>query len=209
MSSQPNAIDDPVFGRLEWEYTGWRGRAHLPALAACQIRWQLTRGEQQVVPATTAAPQGGGDVTFVVLDEAGDGPDESQRAAFRFLVEHRDRVAANILAGLVRGAKYFSSLAGGPFEPHVERLGLLNVDGIRQLVVLRDLFFLEEARDGESYVTAEFGCCWDEEHGISVLTHHGEFIASSGGCDFCNRGTAENLEAHARYCREYIDRAEK
>jgi hypothetical protein len=142
-----------------------------------------------------------------VHDEAGDGPDDPQRAAYRLLMSNQDRVAASILSGLVQGTKYFSSFSGGPFEPHVKRLGLATVDGIRALVVLCSLDFLKEAQDNECYVTAEFGCCWDEEHGISVLMHHGEFVASSGGNDFCGRGTTENLEAHARYCREYIDHA--
>jgi hypothetical protein len=124
-------------------------------------------------------------------------------------MSNQDRVAANVLSGLVRGTKYFSSFAGGPFEPHVKRLGLVTPEGIRELVELCGLDFLEQARDGECYVTAEFGCCWDEEHGISVLLHHGEFIASSVGNDFCGRGSTENVEAHARYCREHLERAEK
>src|SRR5262249_11780604 len=113
------------------------------------------------------------------------------------------------LAGLVRGAKYFSSYAGGPEEPHVERLGLMSVDGIRDLVVLVSINFLEQARDNESYVTFEFGCFWDHEHGISLLTHHGRFIANSGGSDFKSRGSADRLEAHAKGCRESLERYER
>jgi predicted DNA-binding WGR domain protein len=177
-----------------------------PLLAACQVRWQLTPDEQQLAPATPAVEQTDGYVAITVHDEKGDGPNDSQRAAFRFLMKNQDQVAARILSGLLRGTKHFSSFAGGPHEPHVTRLGLLTVDGIRELVALCDIHFLEEAKANESYVTAEFGCCWDEEHGISVLVHHGEFVASSVGDDFCGRGTADNLEAHARYCREHLER---
>src|SRR5947209_3819216 len=122
MSSQPDVRDDPVFGRVESEYPGWRGRMRFPALAACQIRWQLTPDENQMVPAEAAIPDVAGHVAVRVHDEAGDGPDDPQRVAYRFLMSNQDQVAANILSGLVRGMKYVSSFAGGPFEPHVKRL---------------------------------------------------------------------------------------
>lgn len=180
-----------------------------PTLAACQIRWRLTPDEEQMVPATVASQEADSYAALMVEDEAGDGPDDPQRAAYRFLMNNQDQVASNILSGLVRGTKYFSSFRGSPVEPHAQRLGLVSVDGIRELVELVDIHFLEQTKDDESYVTAEFGCCWDEEHGISVLIHHGAVVASSGGNDFCGRGSTENLEAHARYCREHLDQEEK
>src|SRR5262245_57294131 len=208
MSSQRETLDDPVFGRLDWDGYEWVGRLRMPALAVCRIRWQLTPDEKGLVPAPGAVP-GDGQAAFVVDDEAGGGPDDAQRAAYRFLVQNHELVAANVLVGLVRGARYFSSYAGGPEQPHVERLGLMTVEGIRELVVLSSINFLKQARDSESYVTFEFGCCWDHEHGISILTHHGQFIANSVGSDFYGRATTENLEAHAKGCRERLERSEK
>ena len=109
-----------MFGRLEAEYPGWRGRVPFPALATCQVRWRLTPDEEQMEP-VAPGPPADGHVTLMVHDEAGGGPTDAQRAAFRFLMENRDQFAANVLSGLVRGTKHFSSYRGGPFEPHVER----------------------------------------------------------------------------------------
>jgi hypothetical protein len=176
-----------------------------PALVACQVRWQLTPDEESMVPATSAAPEVDGFAAITVHDEAGEGPDDSQRAAYRFLMQNEDQVASNVLSGLVRYARL--SLGGSPFQPHVERLGLLSVDGIRDLVELVRIGFLKQAKDNEGYVTVEIGCDWDEEHGISVLLHHGRVVAISVGCDFSHRGSTENLEAHAQICREAVDRA--
>lgn len=171
-----------------------------PALAACQIRWQLTRDER-MVRSTSVSQEGDGHVAVVVHDEAGDGPDEPQRAAYRSLMKNQDQIAANILSGLVFGMKHYTSFAGSPFDPDAERLGLVSVDGVRELVALYEIHFLEQAKGKACYVTLEFSCCWDEEHGISLLIHHGKVIACSGSTnDFCNRGTTENLEAHAKYC---------
>lgn len=170
-----------------------------PALAAYHIRWQLTPNEE-MVRSTSVAPEGDGHVAVAVDDEAGNGPGDPQRAAFRFLSSHQDQVAANILAGLVYGMKHYSSFVGSPFQPAAERLGLVSVNGVRELVEVYEMHFLEQAKDNESYVTAEFSCCWDEEHGISLLIHHGRVVACSVGNDFCNRGSTENLEAHAKYC---------
>jgi hypothetical protein len=176
-----------------------------PALAACQVRWQLTPDEESMVPATSAAPEVDGFAAITVHDEAGEGPDDSQRAAYRFLMQNEDQVASNVLSGLVRYVRL--SLAGSPFQPHVERLGLLSVDGIRDLVELVRIGFLKQDKDNEGYVTVEIGCDWDEEHGISVLLHHGRVLATSVGCDFSHRGSTENLEATAQKCREAVDRA--
>jgi predicted DNA-binding WGR domain protein len=204
MSSQPDAVDDPVFGHLELAYPGWRGRMPFPALAACQIRWQLTPDEERMVPVPAASPEVDGYVAVAVHDEAGDGPDDPQRVAYRFLISNQDQVVANILSGLVFGMKHYSSFVGSPFEPDAEQLGLVSVDGVQELVTLYEIDFFEQAKDNESYVTAEFSCCWDEEHGISLLIHHGKAVACSVGNDFCNRGSTENLEAHAKYC-EIVD----
>jgi predicted DNA-binding WGR domain protein len=168
-----------------------------PALAACQIRWQLTRDER-MVRSTAGAQEGDGHVAVVVHDEAGDGPDDLQRAAYRSLMKNQDQVVAKILSGLVFGMMHYSSFAGSPFEPDAERLGLVSVDGVREMVAIYEIHFLEQSKNNESYVTAEFSCCWDEEHGISLLIHHGKVIACSGCTnDFCNR---ENLETHAKCC---------
>jgi predicted DNA-binding WGR domain protein len=199
MSSQARTPDDPVFGHLEWEDPWWKGRVPFPALAACQVRWQLTRDERMVRSASLS-PEGDGHVSVAVHDEAGNGPDDPQRAAFRFLMKNQGQVMANILSGLVFGMKHYSSFVGSPFQPDAERLGLVSVDGVRELVAPYEIHFLEQAKDNEGYVTAEFSCCWDEEHGISLLLHHGQAVACSVGLDFCNRGSTENLEAHAKCC---------
>jgi hypothetical protein len=70
MSPQPNILDDPVFGRLQAEYPGWRGRVRFPALAACQICWQLTPDEKHMVPAEAPVREADDLVAVRVHDEA-------------------------------------------------------------------------------------------------------------------------------------------
>src|SRR4051794_24056969 len=91
MSSQSDALDDPVFGHLEKDgaYPWWKGRMPFPRLVDCQIRWQLTPDEEIMVPATSPTQAGGGSAAVTVHDDAGDGPDDAQRAAYRSLMGTR------------------------------------------------------------------------------------------------------------------------
>jgi hypothetical protein len=56
MKSRPGSLEDPMFGHLESDYRERDGRLHLPALAACQIRWQLTPDESQPTCAICGHP---------------------------------------------------------------------------------------------------------------------------------------------------------
>ena len=195
----PATVHDPVFGRLENDGGWWCGRMWFPALAACQIRWRLN-DDERLVRSETVSQEVDGRVRVVVHDEADDGPDDPQRAAYRFLEKNQDQVVANVLAALVRHTNH-DYIIGSPFQSDAQRLGLVSANGVRELVELCAVYFLEPSRDKESYVTFEFGCCFDEEHGISVLIHHGQVVATSLGDDFTQRDR-NNLEAHAQFCRE-------
>ena len=118
-------------------------------------------------------------------------------------MENQDQVVANVLAALVRYTNR-SYIIGSPFQLDAQRFGLVSVNGVRELVVLTFLTFLEPSKDNEGYVTVDFGSCFEEEHGISVLIHHGQVVATSVDNDFAGRDT-DNLEGHAQFCREIMD----
>ena len=50
-------------------------------------------------------------------------------------------------------------------------------DQLRGLIGLNFVHVLAESKDGVCYIGCEFGCEWEEEHGLGVMTHRGEVVA--------------------------------
>src|SRR5262249_17296878 len=150
-------------------------RIRFPTLAACHIRWVLAR-DDTLLRSKSAPRKSDWPADLIVHDEPGDGPHDPQRSAMRFVLENQEQIASNVCSELLREVSTFTV----PALQQAEALGLLSIDGIQELVELCAIHFLEETKDKESYITVDFGCCWDEEHGISVLMHHGRVVAISG-----------------------------
>ena len=67
-------------------------------------------------------------------------------------------------------------LAAHPDLAHsrVTRAMLSAAQGLSNVHVLR------VARDGIAYVGFEFGCAWEEEHGLGVMMHRDRVVAAGG-----------------------------
>jgi hypothetical protein len=61
--------------------------------------------------------------------------------------------------------------------PHVN-----DVNGFRRLIGLSSVHVHPVVRDEMPYVGFEFGCTWDNEHGLGVLMH-GTRVVKLGGAD--------------------------
>jgi hypothetical protein len=55
-------------------------------------------------------------------------------------------------------------------------------DGFRNLIGLHSVNLHQLAKDGLPYLGFEFGCTWDEEHGLGILMH-GTRLVQAGGAD--------------------------
>jgi hypothetical protein len=47
---------------------------------------------------------------------------------------------------------------------------------LRALLGLSVVHVLKAAKGGAAYVGFEFGCTWEEEHGLGVMTHRGRVV---------------------------------
>ena len=47
---------------------------------------------------------------------------------------------------------------------------------LQNLIGLNIVHVLDELNDGVCYIGCEFGCQWDEEHGLGVMTHRGQVV---------------------------------
>jgi hypothetical protein len=208
-------LSHPFFGSLvrDGDFPWWKGSLVYPSLAECWIRfmvdWEghIRQADPNLPPHPTAPPER---VSLMVCDEAGMGPTLEQETAYHDLLQHPDEVAALLFQAMTPIAKAALDEARieaeevgttGEFDAVIRDFGLDTPDGVRLQVELLEIGFLEQHRDGRAYLSFDFNCGWDEEHGVSILVHAGNVLAVSGCADFYNRGDA--LEPHLESIRRH------
>lgn len=108
--------------------------------------------------------------------------------AYGFTVADQHQVKENILNALM------------PYYRQVQEDYGLDEDGsspvtaieqFKDLVGLSRIHLLDVSKDGYAYVGYEFGCTWDEEHGLGVMTHKDRVIEIDSADIAFNTWTAQ------------------
>ena len=55
--------------------------------------------------------------------------------------------------------------------PEIER-----IEQLRSLIGLSNVYVHAVSKDGMAYIGYEFGCTWDDEHGLGVMTHRNRIV---------------------------------
>lgn len=155
----PRTLDHPPFPRLAWtQYETWEGSAELPA-------W---RGFQS-----------DGAVQLILDGEAG--PTEFQSRAFRFQLEHGPQVVTAVLEALL---PYYRQLRADWSDALDDDADLARAmpevsdeEDFRSLIGLAVIHVHPYRKDELGYVGLEFGCTWDEEHGLGVMLHGARVVS--------------------------------
>ncbi len=179
-------LDEAPFPPLRWdgEVFTWCGEVRLPSWAGFQDR----SGPYASIGARR--PSDGIASLFVIApdDESEDErtpPSSEQAAAFRYLMANETAVAAAVGRAIV---EYYPEAR----RRHLENLysdkstplpDVADPGGLRPLLGLSCVHVLTVAHDGSAYIGFEFGCAWDDEHGLGVMTHRGRVI-NTGQADF-------------------------
>ena len=131
---------------------------------------------------SAASSDGIVDVTF-----APEGRDEAplrevEVELVRWAVRHEREMQNALLAALL--PRYAALRADYADAIEDERLmpPVRDVDGFRPLIGLHSLHVHPIEKAGCPYVGFEFGCTWDDEHGLGVLMH-GKRVVKIGGAD--------------------------
>ena len=104
-------------------------------------------------------------------------------AAYEHLLSEQEQVQSSILARLLnwytelRPRVFREVVAIGWFMPEVYQ-----TDDWRKLIGLSSIHLMNVHRDGLAYVGYEFGCSWDEEHGLGLMMH-GNRVVDLGHAD--------------------------
>jgi hypothetical protein len=165
---EKSTADVPPFPSLKWDGYCWGHRIVLPAWTGFQARQGGYGSVSSPKPSTGAARlrvQSPG-------KKAGPKPPSAeQAAAYRYLLGHEEAVRDAVLRA--NFAAYPGWKADIDFGDEADA-SMPDIDRPEQLKHLVGLFavhLLKVAKGGAAYVGFEFGCTWDEEHGLGALTH--------------------------------------
>ena len=169
----------PPFGELKWDDDNWEGQILLPAWTGFQSR-RGAYGSQD------SGSQSDG-LVAVNVNPADDAveltPSEAQCRAMKFQIEHSEEVVQSVLTALLphyqEWKKEWESCGGK--MPVVTA-----VADFKKLMGLSQVHVLPHVSDDLAYVGMEFGCEWDDEHGLGVVLH-GARVVDVGQADtsFC------------------------
>ncbi len=168
----------PPFPPLEWDGYFWTGSITLPAWAGFQSR----RGPYASL-SSPAPSDGAATLDVRSPDDAGALPLPEQAAAFRHLVDGQEATRDAILRAVLDAYPERQALYGYEGEEAEALMPDIEIpEQLRALIGLSGVHLFAIAKDGIAYVGYEFGCRWDDEHGLGAMTHAGR-VVEVGGAD--------------------------
>ncbi len=172
-------LNVPPFPPLRWDDYFWAGEVVLPSWAGFQSR----RGAYGAVNSHAASD---GSARLTVTSPSGDPPTPpiaEQVRAFGLLRDNEREVADSVLRAIfaaypgLRDSYGYDEEEAAELMPDIER-----AEQLRGLMGLSHVHVLNVAKDGVAYIGFEFGCAWDGEHGLGVMTHR-DRVVEVGGAD--------------------------
>lgn len=122
--------------------------------------------------------------------------------AYKFLTEHQEKIKNAILISLF--AEYQDIQADYGYKGDEKNAFMPDIsvtDDFKRLIGLANVHLLNVEKEGFGYVGYEFGCTWDGEHGLGIMTHKDRII-KIGGADIsfltwvANRDLKPEIDAH-------------
>jgi hypothetical protein len=161
--------------QLTWNYC-WEGEVVLPSWQGFQTR----RGQRPAI--ISPNPSDGSTKLRVDTDGAGRiPPTEAQIAAYRWLLEHEAEVAAAVLNAIFAEyprfrAEFLDAYEEGDPDAEATVPPLERPEQLKSMMGLYAVYILPIPREGVGYVGFQFGCDWEEEHGLGVLLHKARIV---------------------------------
>jgi hypothetical protein len=118
-------------------------------------------------------------------DMADDNPEikDYHIKAYSFLLDHQEKIKEYILDRLMKEYRGLQSDYGYHGEEKDERMpDISSKNDFKELIGLSNIHLMNVEKDGIGYVGYEFGCSWDTEHGLGVMTYKDKII-QLGGAD--------------------------
>jgi hypothetical protein len=167
------ALDLPPFPPLRWREFFWAGRVVLNSWAGFQSRLGAYASTSP-----GSAPEG--TVRLQIAAPADDPPappTAEQVAAYEYLMAHQDAIRDTLVAAIFEEYPRIrhNVLGDGIVDP-ADMPELASPDDLKALVGLAIVHVLRVVKNGVAYTGFEFGCNWDDEHGLGVMMHQGRVV---------------------------------
>ena len=172
-------LNMPPFPPLQWNEFFWVGDVILPSWAGYQ-----SRGGAYGSVSSHATSNGRALLTVAPEDEdARTPPLPEQVGAFQWLLDNEPAIAASVLRSLFAAYPEWRNSFGYDAELMAELMPEIDrAEQLQTLIGLSNVHILSVAKDGIAYIGFQFGCTWDEEHGLGVMTHR-DRVVEVGGAD--------------------------
>ncbi len=102
--------------------------------------------------------------------------------AFNYLIENQEGIKVGLLNALLEEYPNLQELYGYHADEKEEYMpDIFKIDDFKKLIGIANIHLLNVEKDGIGYVGFEFGCTWDDEHGLGIMTHKNRIIKIGGG----------------------------
>ena len=169
------SAETPEF-RLEHDL--WWATVLLPS-------WRGFQSRQGAYGAQDSATPSDGRVRIVFAPE-GRGIEpltNAELSAVHWVLEHEASLSSALLSALLKEYPSLQKQYGYSGKEKTELMpDIKSVEDLRALIGLSSVNVHQVQKDGIPYAGFEFGCTWDEEHGLGVLMH-GTRTVEIGGAD--------------------------
>lgn len=178
-SMETQELNLPPFPALRWNTCLWTGTVLLRSWAGFQSR----RGAYGSLSAHIESDGSAGLNVIPQDDDARTPPLPEQANAFGYLVDHEQTVSDSIQRAIfsrypsMRDSYGYSEEEAADLMPEID-----GIEKLRSLIGLSNICVLPVAKSGIAYIGFEFGCTWDCEHGLGVMTHK-DRVVEVGGAD--------------------------
>jgi hypothetical protein len=182
MAKRPKpSLEVEPFPPLVWDEFFWTGTIILPVWKGFQNRLGPYASKRSGKPSD-------GTTRLAVRPPTGEPqtpPSAEQAAACRFLINHQESIRDAILAAVFDQypdyrAAYYEDFDLDPSDGTLPELA--RPEQLKDLIGLASILIHTVAKDGVAYVGYEFGCAWEEEHGLGAMTHR-DRVVTVGGAD--------------------------
>lgn len=171
---KPTLTIEP-FPPLEWDEFFWSGTITLPVWAGFQNR---------LGPYASKAGRKASDGTVRIAITPPDGeketpPSPEQAAAYRYLIDHQLAIRDTILQAVFDEYPDYRTAYIEDFDldESDETLPVLDrPEQLKDLIGLSEVLIHPVVLEGVAYVGYEFGCVWEEEHGLGAMVHQDRVV---------------------------------
>jgi hypothetical protein len=108
---------------------------------------------------------------------------DAELSAVYWVIEHEASISRALISSLLKEYPSLQERYGYSGKEKADLMpDIKSADDLRKLIGLSSVNVHQVQRDGIPYAGFEFGCTWDEEHGLGVLMH-GTRTVEIGGAD--------------------------